>query len=78
MSQAKENRIFGCSAAKALFSKHKKRMKNSQNEKRESMSSSKLSNLPNGFSRILKAKSTVIRQNKLQEFYINLGDEEIA
>lgn len=77
MAYAKDKRIFKSSAAKALLSKHRKKMNIIQNEKRESMSTSKLSNLPNGFSRILKAKSTVIRQNKLQEFYINLGNEEV-
>lgn len=32
--------------------------------------------LPQGFSRILKARSTVIKQNKLQEFYINQGEKQ--
>lgn len=32
--------------------------------------------LPNGFKNILRAKSTVIKQKKLQEFYINREGRE--
>jgi hypothetical protein len=74
-AHSRESQSAQCRAARALFSKHKKRMEAVHKEKRNSTADYEGS-LPKGFSRILKAKSTVIRHSKLQEFYISLGDEE--
>ena len=51
-----------------------------KNRKLICMKSKQTNPVPNGFKNILRAKSTVIKQKKLQEFYINregrVSDEE--
>jgi len=47
-----------------------------KNRKLISIKSKKEEPLPNGFKNILRAKSTVIKQKKLQEFYINREGRE--
>ena len=67
-----ERQFFKSFAARPFFTKNRKMIEsNKKREKNQSCYTDKNQKLNEDFGQILKTKSTVIKQTKLKEFYIN-------